>query len=373
MTETPISVEQTNAPAVQLAVRLCLRRLGDRSTIRLALLAVAALAGPLAGLGAGPAAADVFQYGKSGVTAHIATDFRHRPQAQPLADNAGTAPKAPADIRALIEDAATTHGLDVALVEAVVAVESGFQIDAVSAKGAVGLMQLMPETAAELGVADPWDARANIDGGVRYLKRLLGRYGGDRPLALAAYNAGMRAVDSYGGVPPYPETREYILRINARLAGNAQVPAPNPVALPVETSQPGARAATAPLIVFGSNARRVEGVYRIDSPDADPIVAQPAELIAETRAEPTEDIGAESARAEEIGIEETGGEDNASESGAETAKVDVPNATPDDVLGDISDGASGGTQRAGADDPIVPELAVPEFIVPEAAVTRIAD
>jgi len=106
------------------------------------------------------------------------------------------------DIRALAIAAAQRHGLDPNLVLAVVGVESAFQPDAVSNKGAQGLMQLMPGTARELGVTDALDPAQNLDGGTRYLRMLMARYGGDLGKALAAYNAGPGAVKRHGGVPP---------------------------------------------------------------------------------------------------------------------------------------------------------------------------
>ena len=117
------------------------------------------------------------------------------------------------DLDRLVADAAVRHGLDPALVRAVVAVESGFRPEAVSPKGAQGLMQLMPATARDLGVADPLDAAANVDGGSRYLSQLVARYDGDLTKALAAYNAGMGAVARHRGVPPYAETREYVRKV----------------------------------------------------------------------------------------------------------------------------------------------------------------
>ena len=98
------------------------------------------------------------------------------------------------------------------LVKAVVATESSFNPTAVSAKGAQGLMQLMPATARSLGVEQPLHVEQNLDGGVRYLRSLIDRYG-DWSRALAAYNAGPTAVDRYGGVPPYAETRQYVDRV----------------------------------------------------------------------------------------------------------------------------------------------------------------
>jgi hypothetical protein len=118
-----------------------------------------------------------------------------------------------------IEDAAAHHGVSPALVKAVIQVESEWDTLAVSSKGARGLMQLMPFTAERFGVADSFDARQNIFGGVRYLRLLLDQFGGDVDLALAGYNAGENAVVRYGGVPPFKETRSYVDKIQALLTG----------------------------------------------------------------------------------------------------------------------------------------------------------
>jgi hypothetical protein len=120
------------------------------------------------------------------------------------------------DLPEIAAAAARRHGLDPALVLAVVSVESGFRPEAVSPKGAQGLMQLMPRTAASLGVADALDPEQNLDGGARHLGQLLERYGGDLTRALAAYNAGEGAVQRHGGVPPYRETRAYVKKVLER-------------------------------------------------------------------------------------------------------------------------------------------------------------
>jgi soluble lytic murein transglycosylase-like protein len=117
------------------------------------------------------------------------------------------------DLQALAIAAARRHNLDPALVLALVQVESAFQPGAVSPKGAQGLTQLMPGTAREMGVKDAMDPEQNLDGGARYLRWLLSRYGGDLKRALAAYNAGPGAVDRHRGVPPYRETMQYVRRV----------------------------------------------------------------------------------------------------------------------------------------------------------------
>jgi soluble lytic murein transglycosylase-like protein len=115
--------------------------------------------------------------------------------------------------RELIEAAATRYGMDADLISSVIAAESNFDPKAVSRKNACGLMQLLPETAARLGVQNIFDPRENIEGGTRYLRDLLQRYNGDLALALAAYNAGPDKVQVYGRVPPIAETISYVRRV----------------------------------------------------------------------------------------------------------------------------------------------------------------
>jgi hypothetical protein len=117
---------------------------------------------------------------------------------------------------AQIDEVATRHRVPPRLVAAVIAVESEFNPRAVSRRGAQGLMQLMPATAAHLDVQDSFDTRENIEGGVRHLRVLMDRYRNDLPLVLAAYNAGDTAVLAYRGVPPYRETRQYVIRVLRR-------------------------------------------------------------------------------------------------------------------------------------------------------------
>jgi soluble lytic murein transglycosylase-like protein len=152
-----------------------------------------------------------------GVVIHSA-EFRLRPSANTAHD-------------AHIEEAAARFGVSVVFIRAVIQTESAFDRLAVSSVGAQGLMQLMPATARRFGVSDPFDARQNIFGGVRYLRVLLDLFGGDTVLASAAYNAGEGAVRRHGGIPPYPETRGYVGKIQALLAGNGEA-APGPSTRP---------------------------------------------------------------------------------------------------------------------------------------------
>jgi soluble lytic murein transglycosylase-like protein len=181
--------------------------------------ALTALAAALAV--AGPAAAQVLDIAPDGgVTRYAGPAVYTDEGARPLirqADPAQTMAAAPAEVAQAIQDSAQRHAVSAPLAQAVAWQESRFHQDAVSPKGARGVMQLMPETARRLGV-DAADLHGNIDGGVAYLSQMLARFEGDLPRALAAYNAGPEAVQRYGGVPPYAETKAYVRAILDRLS-----------------------------------------------------------------------------------------------------------------------------------------------------------
>ena len=149
-----------------------------------------------------------------------------------------------ASINELVEESARNHGVDPLLVHSVIKTESNYNPNAVSSKGAQGLMQLMPATARDLGVKNPMNPRENIEGGVKFLKYLQTQFN-DPALALAAYNAGEGAVRRYNWIPPYPETQDYVVKVarnyrQAKAAADARQPAPRPA-----KSKPVATAAAA--------------------------------------------------------------------------------------------------------------------------------
>jgi soluble lytic murein transglycosylase-like protein len=159
-----------------------------------------------------------------------------RPAAPGAAANAQPAqPQSAAAIADAVERAAAQHSLPPELIHSVIKVESNYNPAAVSMKGAQGLMQLIPATARRFGVTDAFDPAENIQGGAKYLRYLLDLYGGDYPLALAAYNAGEGAVAKYGAVPPYPETQNYLKSVARELRESAPAKAekPQPPAAPV--------------------------------------------------------------------------------------------------------------------------------------------
>jgi len=133
--------------------------------------------------------------------------------------------EAPAEIRRIVETMASRYSLDPRLVLAVIKTESDFRQDAVSAKGALGLMQLMPETAVQFGVVNVMAPRDNIVGGMKYLHQLLCRFNGNVSFALASYNAGEGAIRKYGGIPPYAETSRYLQKLRLTYQDERHQPA----------------------------------------------------------------------------------------------------------------------------------------------------
>jgi hypothetical protein len=133
-------------------------------------------------------------------------------QKQPSKQNAGTNTRA-SEYHAIIHEKASMYDLDPSLIKAVITTESNWNKRAVSPKGAMGLMQLMPATANEMNVRNPYDPEENIEGGTKYLRYLLERFNGDLTLALAAYNAGPKTVEKFGYVPPITETKHYVNRV----------------------------------------------------------------------------------------------------------------------------------------------------------------
>jgi soluble lytic murein transglycosylase-like protein len=163
-------------------------------------------------------------------------------------------PRLVLDLDQVVREASNKNRLDPDFVSSVIKAESNFKTHAVSKKGALGLMQLMPSTAAQLGLSDPFDARANVEAGAAHLSALLDRYHNDPIKALAAYNAGAHRVKQYNGVPPYRETRDYINKIvrdfNAKkraqmkAAGVVKVSNPGKSASPRAVKKPGSQQAS---------------------------------------------------------------------------------------------------------------------------------
>lgn len=151
----------------------------------------------------------------------VADDRKDGGRAAAAGGQPGVTGPSPARIDDLIKLKSLKYRIDPSLVKAVIKTESGFNCSAVSGKGAMGLMQLMPATAVSLGVYNPFDPEENIEGGVRYLRNLLERFGGNLTLALAAYNAGPKHIEKYGVIPAYRETENYIKKVLSSYHGGA--------------------------------------------------------------------------------------------------------------------------------------------------------
>ena len=215
--------------------------MGRKTTVpRMAGAGLLSLACAAAWAVCGPATAQVLAIGDNGGVTTYAGPAVYTAEgarsliAQPTAPAAAAAP---AEVARAIDEAAQRHAVSALLAQAVAWQESRFHQNAVSPKGALGVMQLMPATARKLGV-DANDLHANIDGGVTYLSHMLQLFEGDLPRALAAYNAGPEAVQRYSGVPPYAETQAYVRAILARI--------------------PTASLPTAPFVIGSGAAARVE-------------------------------------------------------------------------------------------------------------------
>lgn len=189
-------------------------------------------------MGTSSVQADTFRLVESDGVVHL-TNAPTDPRYRGLPGSSGTATgwlrlsdSARGQYATEIREISSRHGVDPTLVEAVIRAESAFNPTAVSRTGARGLMQLMPKTAVALGVRDSFNPRENIEGGVRHLRYLLDRYPGNVALAVAAYNAGERAVDAHRGIPPYAETQQYVQRVlhgSGRAAGTARGAPPRPI------------------------------------------------------------------------------------------------------------------------------------------------
>ena len=162
-----------------------------------------------------PVYADIFRYIDDNGVMHftnVPTSSKYRVYLRERPQIKGSAP-APSTYDQLIAEASKYHGVSIPLVKAVIKAESNFDPNAVSKKGAMGLMQIMPETQKRLQVVDPFDPKENIMGGTAYLKQMIDRFQGSLKLALAAYNAGPGAVDRFNDIPPFLETENYVEKV----------------------------------------------------------------------------------------------------------------------------------------------------------------
>jgi soluble lytic murein transglycosylase len=166
------------------------------------------------GVASGPLYADIYRYVDKNGALCFTDEPREGYHLYMGSAKASSAYAAQTDYDVWIQEAARKYNVAVGLIKAMIRVESSFNHRAVSRAGAKGLMQVMPDNFAELGIRDPFDPYQNIMGGVRYLRKMLNQYNGDLQLALAAYNAGPNAVDQYGRrIPPYAETVDYVRKV----------------------------------------------------------------------------------------------------------------------------------------------------------------
>ncbi len=186
------------------------------------------------------ALADIYQYTDANGVLHftnVSGDKNHKrvkpeprqtiPQEATLSPNTISSANMPSAYLDIIQTACNRHGVDPALVHALVKVESDFNPYALSKKGAMGLMQLMPQTAVDMNVRNSFNPDDNVDGGVRYLRYLIDRYEGNLSLALAAYNSGETAVKKWGTIPPFKETRNYVQRVLGLYNGKKKLRVPH--------------------------------------------------------------------------------------------------------------------------------------------------
>lgn len=183
-----------------------------RRILSITVLFLAVWLTPLIGVGQG----EIYTYVDGRGNLHFTNvpgDGRFKPGIRRTPAGRAIRPGNPARFEHHIREAAGYYGVDPMLIKAIIKVESDFDHLAVSPKGAQGLMQLMPATASELRVADPFEPRSNIMAGSRYFRLMLDRFGNDQRLALAAYNAGPQAVERHGGIPPFAETKRYVRQV----------------------------------------------------------------------------------------------------------------------------------------------------------------
>ena len=182
-------------------------------------------------LSVSPLHADIYKYtDENGIVCYTDTPFdknAHVIQKEKRDSSAGVQKvsrkktAAPADYHSIIQEKASIYDMDPSLIKAVITTESNWDCTAISRKGAIGLMQLMPSTASDMNVRNPFDPEENIEGGTRYLSYLLERFQGNLTLALAAYNAGPNAVERFGKVPPFSETKHYVNKVLSLYKGKS--------------------------------------------------------------------------------------------------------------------------------------------------------